>query len=52
MAIGLVGEKVLSGNAVQGMIPFEWLDEQFDPCPVVGEAPEVERVQGRFVTRT
>jgi len=48
MKVGLVGEEVPSGNAAQGIVAFELLDQQLDPCPVVVEPPEVEGAQGEI----
>jgi len=45
MEVGLVGTKVTSRDAAQGVVPFELLDEEFDAGTVVVEAPEVERLQ-------
>jgi hypothetical protein len=35
MTGGLVGEEVAGGNVAQGVIPFEFLDEQVGPGAIV-----------------
>lgn len=45
MEVGCVGEEVPRGDAAQGIIPFELLDQQLHAGPVVVKAPEVERLQ-------
>ena len=45
MEVRLVREEVASGDAAQGVVPFELLDEQLDAGAVVVEAPEIERLQ-------
>lgn len=45
MEVRLVREEMTGGDAAQGVIPFELLDEQFHPGAIVVEAPEVQRLQ-------
>ncbi len=44
MKVGLVGEEVASGDAAQGVIPFELFDEQLDPGAVLGPADDDEAI--------
>ena len=52
MKVRFVGAEVAGGDAAQGVIPFEVLDEQLDSHTVVVETPEVERFQWQIRTRT
>lgn len=45
MEVGLVGEEVASGNAAQGVIVFELLNQELDVSAVVVKPPEVQRSQ-------
>ena len=45
MEVGLVGEKVPSGDAAQRIVSRELVDQQFDGRAVVVKAPEIERLQ-------
>lgn len=47
MEVGLVGEKVSSGDAAQRIVALELFDQQFDARAVVVQAPEIERFQGQ-----
>src|SRR5712692_6555080 len=45
MEVKLVGEEVAGWDAAQGVVSLELPNEQFNACPIVVEAPEVERLQ-------
>lgn len=45
MKVGLVGEEGSGGDAAQGVISFELLDQQLDAGPVVVEAPKIQWLQ-------
>src|SRR5437867_8333822 len=45
MEVGLVGEEVTGGDAAQGVVALQLLDEQLNARPVVVEAPEVQGLQ-------
>jgi len=43
--VGLVGKEMAAGDFPQGVVALELPDAEFDPCPVVVEAPQVEGLQ-------